>query len=431
MFEALKQREANGSRIRVGLIGAGAMGIGIAWQIARTPGMELVFVADLKREALEQAVAASGGVMKEVTDFANTSRGAGEILVTDDATRLMTSENGLEFDVLVESSNTIGAAARYCLDAIARGAHVVLMNAEVDLALGPYLSSEAAKQGVVVTSDAGDQHGVLARMIDEIEMWGFQITQAGNMKGFLDRHQTAAGLIEEAAKRNLDPVQCCAYTDGTKLNVEMALLSNGRNLLPFVDGMEGPKAERVENVLDLFDFDSYGGVGRVDYVLGAEPGGGVYVVGKCDDATQIPYLKYYKLAGKGHYWLFYRPYHLCHLETTRAIALAVLYGKSVLTPNYGRVADVYAYAKSDFEAGQVIRHGIGGDEFYGLIRLVEEAERDEGSLGVPMTLLESEGGAHPKLLRPVAKDQVISSDDIEIPDTYLYRLFQAQQSLLG
>jgi predicted homoserine dehydrogenase-like protein len=431
MFEALKQREAEGNPIRVGLIGAGAMGIGIAWQVARTPGMELVFVADLKHEASEKAVAAANGSLKEVTDFGDASRAAGEVLVTDDANRLMTTDNGLELDVLVESSNTIGPAARYCLNAIARKAHVILMNAEVDLALGPYLNHEAAKQGVVVTSDAGDQHGVLARMIDEIEMWGFGLVQAGNIKGFLDRYQTAEGLIEEAAKRNLDPVQCCAYTDGTKLNVEMALLSNGRNLPPFVDGMEGPKTDRVENVLDLFDFDAYGDVGRVDYILGAEPGGGVYVVAHCDDATQIPYLNYYKLAGKGAYWLFYRPYHLCHLETTRAIALAVLYGKAVLTPKYGRVADTYAYAKSDLEAGRVVQHGIGGDEFYGLIRPVAVAEADETACGVPMTLLEGEGDLRPKLVNAVSKDQIITCSDLEIPDTYLKKLFDKQQELLG
>ena len=42
MLDALKKREAAGNPIRVGLIGAGAMGRGIAWQVAHTPGMELV-----------------------------------------------------------------------------------------------------------------------------------------------------------------------------------------------------------------------------------------------------------------------------------------------------------------------------------------------------------------------------------------------------
>ena len=44
------------------------------------------------------------------------------------------------------------------------------MNAEVDIVLGYLLRNAALKQNVIVTSDAGDQHGVLARMIEEIEM---------------------------------------------------------------------------------------------------------------------------------------------------------------------------------------------------------------------------------------------------------------------
>ena len=56
MLKTLRQREAEGQPIRVALVGAGAMGVGIAWQIGRTPGMRLVAIVDL---ALEQAVKAA------------------------------------------------------------------------------------------------------------------------------------------------------------------------------------------------------------------------------------------------------------------------------------------------------------------------------------------------------------------------------------
>ena len=81
---------------------------------------------------------------------------------------------------------------------------------------------------MIVTSDAGDQHGVLMTMIDEIEMWGFDIVQAGNIKGFLNRYATPESIRPEAEKRNLSAIQCCAYTDGTKMNIEMALIGNAR-----------------------------------------------------------------------------------------------------------------------------------------------------------------------------------------------------------
>ena len=44
------------------------------------------------------------------------------------------------FDVFVESTNSIAPAYRFCEAAMQRGAHVVLMNAEVDLAFWPIAS---------------------------------------------------------------------------------------------------------------------------------------------------------------------------------------------------------------------------------------------------------------------------------------------------
>jgi predicted homoserine dehydrogenase-like protein len=82
---------------------------------------------------------------------------------------------------------------------------------------------------------------VLARLLDEIALWGWQIVQAGNIKGFLDRDATPQGLAAEAAKRRLDARACCAYTDGTKLGIEMALIGNGSGLQAPPGGMRGPK----------------------------------------------------------------------------------------------------------------------------------------------------------------------------------------------
>ncbi len=410
MYKELQARARQGHPVRVGLVGAGAMGLGIAWQIGRTPGMELSFVADRDLAAARQAEALYGKPAR----------------VTADALALLRDE-ATPCDVLVEATNCIGPAADYCLAAIERRAHVVLMNAEVDLCLGPLLQAEAARRGVVVTSDAGDQPGVLARMLDEIRMWAFELVQAGNIKGFLDRHATAQSLLAEAQKRKLNPVQCCAYSDGSKLNIEMALVANATGMLPFQPGMQGPRCARVEEVLQVFDFDRYEGIGRVDYILGAQPGGGVYVVGRCDDEFQKHYLWYYKLHGRHPYYLFYRPYHLCHLETTRAIALAALWGKPVMTPRAGRVADVYAYAKQDLPAGRIIEHAIGSDEVYGMI---DQAREADAAGRLPQGLLESEAAEEkPRLRRAVKKDTPLTGDDVELPDTRLRQLFERQRRL--
>lgn len=411
MLNELKYREKTGAPIYVGLVGAGAMGLGIALQIAKTPGIELAFIADLNLEAAQKAQSVYG---KSVRLFTNADHAL--------------DDTNIKLDVLVESSNSIAAATRYCLKAIQRKAHVVLMNAEVDLVTGFYLQHEAQKHGVVVTSDAGDQHGVLMRMIDEIEMWGFKIVQAGNIKGFLDRYATADSKREIAKKLNLNLTQCVAYTDGTKLNIEMALIANGAGLVPFKPGMEGPKASYVADSLNLFNFEEYKGKGCVDYILGAEPGGGVYVIGHCDDPMQYEYLKYYKVQSRFPYFLFYRPYHLCHLETTRAIALAALWNKAVLTPKAGYLTDVYTYAKQAFKAGTLIEHGIGGDFTYGLIH---ETKFVESSKYLPIGLLDTEhGDKKPRLLKDLKVDEPICWSDVELPETQLLAYYRKQEEIL-
>ena len=407
------------------------MGTGVALQVSRAPGMEVVFVSDIAGEALLRGVKSTGKTGVDVTDVANVPpKQEGEVYVVRDTLGFLQAENGVLVDAIVECTNTIAIAGEYCLAAIARKAHVILMNAEVDLALGKLLVHEAKKQGVVVTSDAGDQHGVLATMIDEIELWGFRIVQAGNMKGFLNRYGDAAGARPWAEKQRLSVVQTVSYTDGTKMNIEQALIGNYAGLTPLLPGMQGPKIADLREVLDAFDFDRYGDQGRVDYTVGVPwPGGGVYVVGYCDDDLQKFYLNYYKVSSKGNYHLFFRPYHLCHLETPRAIAQAYFDGRAVIEPFRHELNDVFAYAKKDLAAGTVIEHGIGGDEFYGLVDSLANA----GPEGVPVCALESEGhgsGAKMAVLKAAyRKDEPIRLRDIDFPDTALYRMRKLQAAL--
>jgi predicted homoserine dehydrogenase-like protein len=249
------------------------------------------------------------------------------------------------------------------------------------------------------------------------------------MKGFLDRHRTMAGSVEIARSLRLSTQQCLAYTDGSKLNIEMAIIANQCGLTPLVPGMQGPRADKVADVMDLFDFDSYGGQGRVDYVLGAtQHGGGVYVVGRCDNPLQKWYLQYYKVTGRHPYYLFFRPYHLCHFETTRAIALAALYGKAVCGMDAGRLADCYAYAKRDLRPGDAVQHAIGSDEVYGLVDATAQAD---ARAAVPLGLLDMEdGAARPVMRRRVAADRPLAWDDLELPPGRLLQLWSQQQAIL-
>ena len=419
------------------------MGLGVAWQVARTPGMDLVFITDISPDAIAKGLASTNrsGIPVPTSGPLPPRTPKSEVWTSLDTAALLALPD-LEFDVLVECTNTIAPATHFCLAAIAQKAHVVLMNAEVDLALGQLLKHEADKQGVVVTSDAGDQHGVLSTMIEEIELWGFRIVQAGNIKGYLERHAVAESKREIAANLKLSVIQCIAYTDGTKLNIEMALIGNGAGLVPLQPGMRGHEfgsaKKDVKEVLDLFDFDASSPTGHIDYIVNAEPGGGVYVVAWQDDADRHFLMNYYKVnavaskqANGGWYYLFYRPYHLCTLETPRAIAQAFFLNKPVLAPAASKLSDVYAYAKTDLPAGTRIFHGIGGDEVYGLVETCAAADARGG--GVPVCALEGEGhGNHAKaaiLTKAYRKDEPIALADIDFPDTDLQRLLKRQDTL--
>jgi predicted homoserine dehydrogenase-like protein len=403
------------------------MGQGVALQIGKTPGIRMVAAVDVDLARAQRAAELHGrdwvlaGTAKEISGAIQTGR----TVVTADAFAVMST--GREaVDVLVESTNTVAFAARIVMRALGSGVDVVLMNAEVDCLLGPLLQKLAKENGAIVTSDAGDQHGVLLRMIDEIRLWGLEIVMAGNIKGFLDRYATPDSIVEEARKRNLNPVMCVAYTDGTKLNIEMALVANATGLVPVRCGMIGPRARNVTEVFDKFEFDKLRNPGVVDYILGAEPGGGVFVVGHCDEAIQQGYLSYYKM-GTGPFYLAYRPYHLCHMETPLAIAEVALRRSAILVSRSRPVAGVGTFAKTDLASGVSIDTGIGGASVYGMI---DRAENLRESRAVPICLLDREGGPPAKMLHHVAKDQVVTWDDIEIPMTPLLQAYHQQERLL-
>jgi predicted homoserine dehydrogenase-like protein len=263
-------------------------------------------------------------------------------------------------------------------------------------------------------------------MIDEARLWGFEIVMAGNIKGFLDRAATSRSIAHEARKRNLNPVMCVAYTDGTKLNIEMALVANATGLVPAERGMLGPKADHVSEVFEKFDLESLREPGVVDYILGAEPGGGVFVVGHCDTPLQRDYLSYYKM-GDGPFYVFYRPYHLCHLETTYAIGRVALDRKPVFAPLSRPVAEVIAIAKADLPGGTVLERGIGGDQVYGEI---EERTIAARSGAVPIGLLDLEQ-EYAVTTRDIGQGEPTLWSDIELPDSDLLAAYRRQEQALA
>jgi predicted homoserine dehydrogenase-like protein len=402
MLERLK---ALTSPIRVGIVGAGAMGRGLARQCRITPGFECVAVADVDPNTLD-GLRRIGEPCLEVSSVreARAALRSGELPFFTDGLRVCELP---EVDVVIEASSAVAAGGRHALTALEHGKHLVLMNSEVDLIFGPALLRLATENGVVYTSCDGDQHGVIKRLLDEVSLWGFRPVMAGNIKGFLDRCANPTTIVPEADKRRLSYRMCTAYTDGTKLSIEMALVANAEGLRTHVPGMLGPAAAAVEEVVELFDFDAIwdGRQGLVDYVLGARPGGGVFVVGFDDNAYQREMLDYYKL-GSGPFYVFYRPFHICHVEAMRSVAEAVLDGRALLAPRHGFLTNVVAYAKADLRAGDTC-DGIGGYACYGQI---ENCGPDGRTDGLPICLAEDV-----VLTRDIPKHARIDLANVELP----------------
>lgn len=384
----------------------GAMGKGLLHQCRITPGMECVAIADVITQRAVHCAEESGVPHKlartsaEVTD---AIRG-GFTAICEDG-ELVAGCEGVS--VLIESSSAITEAGQYAVKALETGKHVVMMNAEADLIFGPYLMHLAHQRGLAYTSCDGDQHGVIRCLADDLALWGFDLVMAGNIKGFLDRYSNPTAIIPEADARNLDYKMATAYTDGTKLCIEMALVANALGLRTRVPGMSGPKAGDVQDVFRLFDFDSLWAEREpcVDYILGAAPGGGVFAIGHCDHPYQRSMLAYYKM-GPGPFYLFYRPYHLCHVEAMECIADAALDGRSLLAPLCGFRTNVFAYAKRDLRAGEML-DGIGGYACYGLIENCDNGSHP----GLPICLSESV-----VLRRDVRRDSAIRMSDVELPE---------------
>jgi predicted homoserine dehydrogenase-like protein len=318
--------------------------------------------------------------------------------------------------VLVEATSSVYGALEHCVAALHNGVDVVLMNAEVDLAFGVHLRALAESMGQLVSTDAGDQHGVLMRLAEEMRLWGVRPILYGNVKGFLDRRATPQSIEGEAWKRNLSPGQCCAYTDGSKLNIEMALTGNATGAAPAIDGMIGRPCAHVNDVLAHLDQRTRcpdPGRPEVDYVLGAEPGGGVYVVGLPEDSAEAKLLSYYKVPSSNGRYLFHRPHHLCHLETPSAILRLHQLRRPLPGGPMARHLDVFAHAKTSLRSGARITSSIGSEHLYGLVRTAEDGDADDG---MPQCLLEAliECRGPVALRHDLAVDAPIRLGDLEL-----------------
>ncbi len=444
----LAERERAGRPIRVGIVGAGKFGSSVAHQVSRMPGLRLVALADLFPDKAQAVFARNGveaGDIVQAGDARAIARAMeqGKAAVTDDPIALCSAP----LDVIVEATGVPENGARIGAEAIAQGKHIVMVNMETDVAVGPLLHRRAQSASVVYTVADGDQPGCIMRLVDWAQALGLEVVVAG--RGTRRFGTDREGDPEEAFARygydpqlvreqQLNAQMYNSFRDGSKSQIEMCSVANMTGLVPDLRGMHEPSAT-IADLATVFSLQANGGVlnafGVVELANAVAPDGvtvlpnhldiGVFIVVRSDHPRIAQDLGFYglKMGPDGTTAAHYRPYHLCGIEAPLSIAEAGLYGKPTGAPIGVPVADVIAVAKRDLQAGEML-DGSGGKTVYGLIERTDIV-RAENLLPLTMT-----NGV--RVTRAVAADQPITYGMIERPaDSFLWSLRAEQDNLFA
>lgn len=418
---ALQRREAEGHPIRVAIVGAGFMSRGLVNQIANsTPGMTVAAIVNRTVAKAERAYSEAGVAgARQVSTLAETEAAlaAGIPVYTDDHSAVVGS---VHVDAVVDATGAVEYGCHLALACIEARKHLVLMNAEVDGTVGPILKKRADAAGIVLTGCDGDQPGVQMNLVRFVRGIGLRPLVCGNIKGLQDEYRTPTTQRSFAEKWGQDPYMVTSFADGTKVSFEQALVANATGMTVAKRGMVGmdhhAHIDELTTKYDVAELEALGGV--VDYVVGAKPGPGVFVLATHDDPKQRHYLNLYKL-GEGPLYSFYTPYHLCHFEVPQTVARAVLFGDAAIAPLGAPTVEVVTVAKRDLKAGETL-DGLGGYDTYGVC---EQAEVTAADQLLPMGVAEG-----CTLRRNVAKDEVLTYNDVYLPSGRLVDRLRAAQA---
>jgi predicted homoserine dehydrogenase-like protein len=417
---ALQTREEQGKPIRVGMIGAGFMGRGLANQIVNSVrGMRLAAIYNRHPQKAFDAYRYAG-----IEDVASASTQA----ALDDAIRqgrAVVAEEWMaicrspEIDVVVEVTGSVEFGARIILGAFQFGKPMVLMNAEVDATIGPILRVYAKKHGVILSACEGDEPGVQMNLVRWVKGLGLIPRVIGNVKGLQDNYRNPTTQKAWSERWGQKASMVTSFADSSKISFEQAIVANATGFGVKSRGMSRGRAYNgsmmdIQKLYDIEELRALGGI--VDYTVGP-PMVKVFCLAEHPDPKQRHYLKLYKM-GEGPLYPFWVPYHLPHFEVPNAIARVVLFGDEVAPPLGGPVVEVCAVAKRDLKAGEVL-DDIGMYMTYGEAANAEEMCTQRY---LPEGLVEG-----CKLTSDIARDQVITYDDVELPAGRLADRLRAEQ----
>ena len=373
LYSELQEKEKDGNRIRVCLIGAGKFGSMFLSQSVTTPGLEVARIADLDPSRAKLTCKAVGWSDVQIDS----------VHFTDDALRAIQQDDS---DVIVEATGHPAAGVKHAREAIKNGKHIIMVNVEADVLAGPLLAKEAASAGVVYSMAYGDQPALTCELVDWARSCGFHVTAAGKGTKYLPLYHLSTpetvwnhyGIsVEEAAQAGMNSKMFNSFLDGTKSALEMAAIANACNLAPPSNGLQFPPCGMNDLAHVLRPISAGGQLeinGQVEVVSSIERDGrpvtndlrwGVYVVLEAQNDYASKCFKEYGMNtdSSGKYSAMFKPFHLIGLELNISIFSATLRGVPTgSTKDF--CGDVVAIAKRDLKVGEIL-DGEGGATVWG------------------------------------------------------------------
>ena len=424
LFSQLKARALLGKSVRVGLIGAGKFGSMFLSQALRTPGIQLVAVADLSPLRAKESLLRVGWKSEDVS--ASSLREAAltkSVFITDDADAMIASDS---IDVVIDATGSPAAGIHHALMCCRHTKHIVMVNVEADVLAGPLLARRAAEAGIIYSMAAGDQPSLIAEMVDWARTIGFEIVCAGKGTKYLPSyHRSTPDTVwghygfsaEQTASGELNPQMFNSFLDGTKSALEMAAVANACDLKPPANGLAFPPCG-VDDLPSIMRPTEEGGLlphrGTVEVVSSIERDGrpvfrdlrwGVYVVIEAPtDYVRDCFSQYgLKTDSSGRFAAMYKPYHLIGLELGFSVASIAIRGEATgATETFS--GDVVATAKRNLVAGERL-DGEGGYTVYGKL-VPAETSLQMGALPI--------GLAHDlRLTKNVNEGDAVKWSDVE------------------
>ncbi|MGI9510063.1 MAG: NAD(P)H-dependent oxidoreductase [Geminicoccaceae bacterium] len=425
LHHMLAKRADEGKPIRVGLIGAGKFGSMFLAQARFTQGMHVVGVADLDVARTRTAMRRLGWPAAQIdAPDAETALGQGKTYLTDDGMALIKTPG---LDVLIEATGDPGAGVRHALSGIEHGRHLVMVNVEADVLVGPLLAERAKRAGLVYSLAYGDQPALICEMVDWARAAGFPVVCAGKGTRYLPAmHRSTPKTVwqhfgisdEEAEDAGMNPKMFNSFVDGTKSAIEMAAVANACSLKVPSKGLAFP-ACGVDDLPFILRPSKIGGQlehdGTVEVVTDLERDGrpvhrdlrwGVYITFRApSDYARACFAQYgLTIDPSGDIASIYRPIHMIGLELGISVASAALRGEPTGSPESFK-ADVIATAKKDMPAGGML-DGEGGASVWG--KLMPAGASIAGNF-LPIGL-----ASNVELIRPVAAGACLTMADVDI-----------------